>query len=159
MAALLSWDLDHILPYTLALASDNDSPGVRLYQYLVHDLTHLATAPYNLTAIYSEDVIGTAAFASWSKKRAKLHSAVERILRAGVDGGEFVNFEPALVTEVIVGINLRTEMLYSGSRKPTSQLAEQIATFVLRGLLADPSAVGEVRLRANERQSTTKQNR
>ncbi len=159
MAALLSWDLDHILPYTLALVADNDSPAVRLYRYLVHDLTHLATAPYNLSAIYAEDVIGAPAFANWSKKRLQLHAAVERIIRAGVASGEFVNFEPALVREVIVGINVRTEMRYSGSRRPATRLAEQVATFVLRGLLAEPSALEQVRLRADERTSAAEQRR
>jgi AcrR family transcriptional regulator len=146
--ALLSWDLDNILPFALALASDEGSPAVRLYRYLVHDLTHLATAPYNLSALYGEDVIGDPAFASWSMKRAQLHAAVERIVRAGVDGGQFIDVQPALVREVVVGILVRTETLYSGGRRPIAQLSEQVATLVLRGLLAEPSIVDEVRLRA-----------
>lgn len=147
--ALLSWDLDQIVPFTVALASGKGSAAVRLYRYLVHDITHLATAPYNLSALYAEDVIGDPAFASWSKKRRKLHGAVERIVRAGVDSGEFVRVQPAIVREVVVGILVRTETLYSGGRRPVSELAEQVATILLRGLLAEPSSVDQVRLRAN----------
>ncbi len=146
--ALLSWDLDQIVPFTVALASGKGSAAVRLYRYLVHDITHLATAPYNLSALYGEDVIGDPALANWSRKRSRLHAAVERIVRAGVDSGEFVSVQPAVVREVVVGILVRTETLYSGGRRPVSELAEQVATIILRGLLAEPSAVDEVRLRA-----------
>lgn len=147
--ALLSWDLDQILPFALALASGKGSAAVRLYRYLVEDITHLATAPYNLSSLYGDDVIADPTFASWSKKRSQLHAAVERIVRAGVDSGEFIRIQPAIVREVVVGILVRTETLYSGGRQPVFELAEQVATIVLRGLLADPSRLHDVRLRAN----------
>ncbi len=147
--ALLSWDLDQILPFVLALASGEGSAAVRLYRYLIDDITHLATAPYNLGSLYGDDVIADPAFASWAKKRSQLHAAVERMVWAGVNSGEFIRIQPAIVREVIAGILVRTETLYSGGRQPVSELAEQIATIVLRGLLADPSRLDEVRRRAN----------
>ncbi len=155
MDALLSWDLDQVLPYTLALAAADSSPAVRLYQYLVHDVTHLATAPYNLSSIYAEDVIGNPSFARWSKKRARLHANVESIVSAGIVRREFVDFPSALVREIVVGIMVRTETLYSGRRRPVSQLADQIATILLRGLLVDPSTVDEIRRSADAPGSLT----
>jgi hypothetical protein len=57
--------------------------------------------------------------------------------------------DPALVREAISGILLRTLMVYSGGRpRPTPDLGDEIASFVLRAVLADPSRLSEVRQEA-----------
>jgi AcrR family transcriptional regulator len=152
--ALLGWDLDQALPYVEGLAAEGGSAAVRLYHYLCHDLAHLAGCPYNLSGIYAEDVMGDPAFARWAGKRERVHAAVERILREGIDTGEFIDVQPALVRESIAGILVRALTLYSGGRHPAGPLGDQIALLLLRGLLTDPSRFPEVRRRALERQET-----
>jgi AcrR family transcriptional regulator len=147
--ALLEWDLGHILPYAQALASRNGSAAVRLYTYLIHDLKHLTLAPYNLNGIYAEDVMGDPAFAQWARRRVELHSAVERIVRQGMEAGEFVSIRSDVVREAIAGIVTRTLSLYSGGRRQRSDLGDQIAGLVLRGLLPDPLRLDEVRRAAH----------
>ncbi len=147
--ALLAWDLGHILPYAQRLASGKGSAAVRLYTYLFHDVKHLTRAPYNLNGIYAEDVMGDPAYARWAKRRAELHNAVERIVRQGMQSGEFISMRPDVVREAIAGIVTRTLSLYSGRRQSTD-LGDQIAGLVLRGLLADPSTLEEVRRAAHE---------
>lgn len=143
--ALLDWDLGHILPYAQGLAQRKGSPAVRLYTYLIHDLNHLMLAPYNLNGIYAEDVMGDPTFARWAKRRVELHSVVERILRQGMEAGEFVAMRPEVVREAIAGIVTQTLSLYSGGRHRRTDLGDQIAGLMLRGLLPDPSRLDEVR--------------
>ena len=146
--ALLDWDLGHILPYAQALASRKGSAAVRLYTYLIHDLRHLTLAPYNLNGIYAEDVMGDPAFARWAKRRIELHTVVERIVRQGMEAGELVVMRSDVVREAVAGIVTRTLTLYSGRRQSTD-LSDQIASLLLRGVLADPSRLGEVRRAAH----------
>ena len=146
--ALLDWDLGHILPYAQALASRKGSPAVRLYTYLIHDLKHLTLAPYNLNGIYAEDVMGDPAFARWAKRRLELHTVVERIVRQGMAAGELVVMRSDVVREAVAGIVTRTLTLYSGRRQSTD-LSDQIASLLLRGVLADPSRLDEVRSAAH----------
>jgi AcrR family transcriptional regulator len=144
--ALLEWDLGHILPYAQGLAAMRGSAAVRLYTYLIHDLEHLTLAPYDLNGIYAEDVMNDPAFVRWARRRVELHSAVERIVRQGQDGGEFVSVRPDVVREAVAGVVTRTLSLYSGRhRRASDALTDQIASLVLRGLLRDPSSLEEVR--------------
>jgi hypothetical protein len=70
-------------------------------------------------------------------------------VRDGIDSGEFVPIDPVLVREAIAGILLRTLMTYSGGRpQPAATLGDEIASFVLRALLADPAELAKVRLLA-----------
>lgn len=146
--ALLSWDIDQALPYVERLAATQGPAAVRLYHYLQHDLAHLASSPYNLTGLYGDDVLSDPRFSRWVRKRERLHGAVERIVRDGVESGEFVQIRPELVSEAIAGITLRVLSLYSGGRRPMDELADETAALVLRGLLADPEQLSEIREQA-----------
>lgn len=147
--ALLEWDLSEVLPYVQRLAAADDSAAIRLYHYICHDVEHLATAPYNLSGIYAEDVMNDPEFAEWARKREAIHAAVERIVRQGIDAGEFVRVRPAVVRETIAGILTRTLTLHSGGRGADRDLGDEIAALLLRGLLADPGSLDAVRASAH----------
>jgi AcrR family transcriptional regulator len=142
--ALLDWDLGIILPSARALAQQPGSAAVRLYRYLIHDLKHLTQAPYNLNGIYAEDVMGDPAFSRWAKRRVELHSTVERIVKQGMESGEFISMRPDVAREAIAGIVTRTLSLYSGRRRSTD-LSDQIAGLVLRALLSEPERLDDIR--------------
>lgn len=145
VTAMLSWDLDEAVPFAEWLADEPGAASLRLYRYLVHDLAHLADSPYNLSAVYAEDVMGDPAFATWARKRARVHAAVERIVRDGIDEGEFVDIHPPIVREAVAGILTRTLTLYSGGRRHDADLTDEIASLILRGLLIDPSRLDAIR--------------
>jgi AcrR family transcriptional regulator len=146
--ALLRWDLDEAVASTDRLAAEDGPAGVRLYRYLAHDLEHLADAPYNLSGVYAEDVMGDPTFGTWARKRAHVHAAVERIVREGVESGDFVHVQPSMVREAIAGILVRTLTLYSGGRRHDAALTDEIASLILRGLLSEPSRMDEIRAAA-----------
>jgi AcrR family transcriptional regulator len=144
--ALLDSDLGSAVQFVEALASADAPAPLRLYRYLRHDVTHLTSSPYNLTGVYVEEVMGDLEFAPSARKRATLHAAVERIVRDGIDEGAFVSVPPELVRESIAGILVRTLTIYSGGRgRVPDDLGDEIASFVLRALLVDPSTLSDVR--------------
>jgi AcrR family transcriptional regulator len=145
MQALLSYDLDEFA-FVEAIAAQPGPAGPRLYRYLRDDVALVSESPYNLSGLYTDEVMGDPDFAPWSKRSDQIHGAVEKIVRDGVASGEFVDMDPALVREAISGILLRTLMVYSGGRpRPTADLGDEVASFVLRAVLADPARLGEVR--------------
>lgn len=148
VTAMLSWDLDEAVPFAEWMADEPGSASVRLYRYLVHDLAHLADSPYNLSAVYAEDVMGDPDFSSWARKRNRVHAAVERIVREGIGAGEFVDIHPPIVREAIAGILTRALTLYSGGRRHDTALTDDIASLILRGLLVRPSRLEAIRREA-----------
>ncbi|MGZ6544996.1 MAG: TetR/AcrR family transcriptional regulator [Actinomycetota bacterium] len=147
--ALLDSDLDRAVPFVETLANDEAPAPVRLYRYLRRDVAHLTSSPYNLTGVYTEEVMGDPEFEPWARRRTEIHDAVERIVHDGIAAGAFVAVAPELVRESIAGILVRTLTIYSGGRRwvPTD-LGDQIASLVLRGLLVDPSLLADVRKEA-----------
>ncbi len=146
LQTLLSSDLDEAVPSAEAVAASDQPAAVRLYRYLRHDVLHLTRSPYNLSGLYTEEVMGEPEFAPWARKRERLHAAIERILREGVADGSFVEVPVVLVREAITGILVRTLTLYSGRRPgDDEELADQIASFVLRAVMADPRQLAAAR--------------
>ena len=150
MQALLSFDLD-AFSFVESLAVEEGPAAVRLYRYLRDDVALVARSPYNLSGLYTDEVMGDPDFAPWAQRSDRLHAAVQRIVTDGIAAGEFVPMDPALVREAIAGILLRTLMTYSGGRpQPPADLGDEIASFVLRAILADPPRLAEVRRAAAE---------
>ena len=144
MQALLSYDLD-AFSFVEGLAAEEGPASVRLYRYLRDDVALVSQSPYNLSGLYTDEVMGDPDFAPWADRAEQLHRAVERIVADGVASGEFVAIDPFLVREAIYGILLRTLMTYSGGRpQPAAALGDEIASFVLRAVLADPSRLAEI---------------
>ncbi len=145
LQTLLDSDLDVAVPHAEALARGDGPASVRLYRYLEHDLAHLTSSPYNLSGLYTEEVMREPAFAPWIAKRRRLHRAIERILADGVASGEFVDLPVEVVREAITGILVRTLTLASGEHHEDRVFCDQIASLVMRAVLADPARLPEIR--------------
>lgn len=148
LQTLLSSDLDVAVPNAESLAAADGPASVRLYRYLWQDITHLMSSPYNLSGLYTEEVMRDPAFEPWIRKRARLHAAVERILADGVASGEFVDLPVEVVREAITGILVRTLTLASGEHREDRAFCEQIVWLVMRAVLADPSRLPDIRREA-----------
>lgn len=146
MKALLEHDLSHAVGRAERTARADASAAVRLYRYLLDDVTHVATSPYNLAGVYTEEVRASAEFEPWHRKRRRLHRAIERIVADGVGSGDFIAFPPLLIREAVLGILGRTLASYSGQQAAFDVVkADQIATLLVRALLTDPSSIDDVR--------------
>lgn len=144
VAAILDWDLDLALTRVQAIAAEPGSPAVRLFKYLRSDVTHLASAPYNLSGLYTEEVISSPQFAPWARRRDQLHDIVEEIVREGMRSGEFVITDSNIVRHAIGGILVRVLTIHSGGRGTIDALADDIARLIVRGLLTRPDELESV---------------
>ncbi|MDQ3688793.1 MAG: TetR/AcrR family transcriptional regulator [Chloroflexota bacterium] len=146
--AILDWDLDIALPRVRAIAARSDSAAVRLFMYLHADVTHLASAPYNLSGVYTEEVIAASDFAPWASRRDELHDIVEGIVREGMASDEFVHMDSNIIRHALGGILVRVLTIHSGGRGTIDALAENIARLMVRAVLVDPTQLEAVALRA-----------
>lgn len=145
MEALLAFDLD-AFSFVGQLARAEGPAADRLYQYIRHDVELVSNSPYNLSGLYTEEVMGDPHFREWAARGDRLHDAVEKIVKDGVASGDFVQIDPGLVREGIYGLILRLIAIYSGGRAGVRpDLGDQVAAFVLRGLLRDPSRLDAIR--------------
>ena len=145
MEALLEHDLAHSVPARERIARSDAPASIRLYRYLFDEVTHIAGSRYNLAGVYTEEVRASPEFEPWHRRRRRLHRAIERILADGQDSGEFIEFEPYLIREALLGILGRTLTRYSGGQREFQpSLADEIASFSLRAVLADSSRLPEV---------------
>lgn len=146
MEALLEADLERAVTAAERIARSSDTAAVRLYRYLMQDVSHVASSKYNLAGVYTEEVRTSPEFEAWHRRRRRLHRAIERIVRDGVDSGAFVPFPAPFVREAILGIIGRTLASYSGGQAAFDQsIAEQVSSFVLRGLLVDTGQIELIR--------------
>jgi AcrR family transcriptional regulator len=150
MTALLEHDLERSVPARERIARSDEPAAIRLYRYLFDEVTHVANSPYNLAGVYTQEVRSSSEFEPWHRRRRRLHRAIERILRDGNRSGEFIDLEPHFVREAILGILGRTLSSFSGGQAPfDSSLPDQVASFILRAVLVDPSTLARVRAHAD----------
>jgi AcrR family transcriptional regulator len=138
LQALLASDLDTALPMAEAIADSGASAAERLHRFLVEDIGLLARSPYNLSGLYTDEAMADPDFADWIDKNRRFEGAIERIVREGIEHGEFVPMDPTLARHAITGILIRTLSLYSGPRPVPQGVDHEIASFVLRALGASP---------------------
>ena len=145
MEALLEHDLARTVPARERIARADAPASVRLYRYLVDEVTHIAGARYNLAGVYTEEVRASPEFEPWHRRRRRLHRAIERIVADGQASGEFIAFDRYLIREALLGILGRTLTRYSGGQRPFhASLPDEIAMLSLRAVLIDPARVQEV---------------
>ena len=144
MEALLTYDLD-AFSFVESLAEAKGPAAQRLYRYIARDVELVSHSPYNLSGLYTEEVIGDPEFADIAARGDHLHEAVEQIVRDGIASGEFIPIDPGLVREEIYGLLLRLMSLHSpGKPAPKPTLGKEVASLVLRGLLADPGTLADL---------------
>ena len=149
MEALLEHDLARAVPERERTARSGHPAPERLYRYLVDEVSHITGSPYNLSGVYTDEVRASPEFERWHRLRRRLHRAIERIVRDGVDSGDFVDLPPYFVREAILGILGRTLASYSGGQSAVDpELPDRIAVFVLRSLLVDASQLERIQLTA-----------
>ncbi len=151
MHALLAQDLGEAVPRAEALTVAEGPAAVRLYRYLRDDIAHLTSLPYNLSSLYSAEVIANPEFAEWSLKRRRLHRAIERMLCDGMASGEFLPQSARLVREAITGVLVHTLLRSAELPRPADEWqGDAVATFILRALLSEPDDVDNIARAAQE---------
>lgn len=155
-------------PLEFLEAMSPSAPAVRLYRFVRFDTRQLCLSPWDVNEIERLAHKHPAMFEGlWSTRRV-LHSAVSSLLAEGVAQGEFLPGDVTLTALAVTSFNegvqnwFRTSDIHRpGGPSPfqypaysVDEVAELVATAVLRMVLADPSRLDDIRARADETEMT-----
>ena len=144
MLALIDINLDEPTAMAQREAASEDSAALRLYRYLVWDISFICRCEYDLTS--AEPIMSDPAFADQYPRYERLVAARRKIIEDGIASGEFTNIDIDLVSRVIVWI-LRGDIADCRGieESDVGDMADDLASFTLRALLRDPSQLDAIR--------------
>jgi AcrR family transcriptional regulator len=144
--ALLEHSLGVVVPAVQALAEQPTPASARLYGYVHFDTRFLATSPYNLAGLYSDELLKSDGFEKWGESRTALHTAIKQIIQQGIGSEEFIVIDPEFARQVISSFNLITiGEHYAESESWARQFAEDVASFAMRAILLVASSLPSIR--------------
>jgi AcrR family transcriptional regulator len=144
--ALLEHSLAGLVEPVRALAHSPEPAASRLYGFLYADTIFLATSPYDLGGLQADDIRQDPRFARWTELLSQLHAAVAELVRQGIESEEFVPLDPSFAERAISGLSLMTISPYHAESPAwAAQVADDVATFALRSLLAAVSELPRAR--------------
>ncbi|MDX8539545.1 TetR/AcrR family transcriptional regulator [Mesorhizobium sp. M4B.F.Ca.ET.215.01.1.1] len=135
LEALFSLSLDNAVVVAERTANASGSAAARLHDYLVWDLETLLSLPLSLSELYSSDILRAPELAHWAAKLESLYLALEKLVRQGIEAGEFVATDPVLIRILIANVTI-AHIQYADERpdRDPKKLARDGARFVLAGL-------------------------
>lgn len=149
MAELIEEDLAVVVPTIRWIGSAEATPAARLYRYLHTDMTHLVNDPYGVITIYDTGVLENEEFAAAHRKLLKVPKFFRKVIREGVASGQFDDQPIEWMVEYIVAISMHSNRLAVGtSTTRRAKVPEVFSSLALRGILADPSTLDDVRAEA-----------
>lgn len=146
MRELLMHDLAEPTRRAEAAVEEEGPASVRLYRYLVFDVRHVSTSPYDLTRISTEAVVADPDFAEARALMTRLHAARRTLIEEGVAAGEFIDIDPSFGQRAIMWMlrGILAEVAGRGVPDP-DDFSTLVASLAIRALLTDPSRLDEIR--------------
>jgi AcrR family transcriptional regulator len=149
-SALFDLSLTRPLDFSKLLLGSRQSATIKLYSYISFDTQWLVGLPVNLTGIYQDNIVARPEFKKWQKLDRQLQKNIQTMLDNGMKKGEFRKLDPILAQQMISGINLKTIRRVGKHFRSLDDLHEEIAEFVLRGLILKPVNFAEIRKSSRE---------
>jgi AcrR family transcriptional regulator len=156
-SALFDLSLTRPLELSKLLLDSRQSATIKLYSYISFDTQWLVGLPVNLTGIYQDNIVARPEFRKWQKLDHQLQKNIQTMLDTGMKKGEFRKLDPILAQQMISGINLKTIRRVGKHFRSLDDLHEEIAEFVLRGLLLKPANFVVIRKTSRELLSKMKE--
>lgn len=124
-------------------------PAVRLYAYLMEDVRALSESPFDTRGLYADEVLLDPELAPLLDKQKALHDETRRVVADGIADGSFRDIDPCFGRRVVTAMLLDTIwMISTEPEADCSHLPEQVAEYVLRGLLVDLDSLERVKAEA-----------
>jgi len=144
--ALLEHSLGQIAGPMSELAHSESDASSRLYGCVYFDTRFLASSPYSLAGLFTDEIMESPEFSRWKDIREDLHESVREMVRQGIEDEEFISIDVDFAQRLITALNVITMNMHSDRQKSwAAQFADDVATFALRGLLNRISDLPEVR--------------
>ncbi len=151
------------LEFVLKLEEEAGEPAVQLWRLVRFDVEALCGFPFDINEVHRLSRRAPDAFEVYWQERQALNDAVERLIARGVEGGAFRPVDPRLAALVVLSDDEGLQNWHrpiDGRRlagRPdgdyaVAEIAEFVADLTLRGLLADPDSLPEVRAAASQGQ-------
>lgn len=149
MGEIIEMDLLVAVAAVRWLATTEASPAAKLYRFLHVDMTHLSTNPLNLILVYNTNILEHAEFADINRRARAIPQFHRRVIKDGIVRGQFVDLPVSLLQEFLVGVDVHTgRMSHTRGIPKGVEIPDVLATLALRGVLAEPAGVEQVRSEA-----------
>jgi AcrR family transcriptional regulator len=147
--ALLDYDLETGLAFMRPLLAEEGSAAGRLYRYVLFEVTHCTSSPYDLRALYLSELLEQPEFAHGRAMLDEYESSIRKLIELGIEAGEFVEIDPGFAHAAVDAIVMDTMRRAARHRSNWTEHADCAASFLLRGLLRRPGALRGIRARAH----------
>ncbi|MDH5373601.1 MAG: TetR/AcrR family transcriptional regulator [Acidimicrobiia bacterium] len=149
MGELIDASNDEAAAVARQQASADGSAALRLYRYLVWDIAYICRCPYDLTSV--ESVLSDPAFLGKTAGHRALIEARRSMIEEAIESGEFVDVDADLAEKAVVWI-VRGDIADTAGRvaPDAGRIATQLASFVLRALLRDPSQLDSIKAQVGD---------
>lgn len=146
MNTILKHDLGAAVEAAERQLAGRGSPALRLYRYLVEDLSVALRSPYAVGVNATPGLLKELDFAGARARSQRLGEARTALIRAGIDAGEFVGIDPAAASKAIEW-TIEGSLTEAGTRSMSNPdaVAHQIAGLCLRALLVDVDFLENIR--------------
>jgi AcrR family transcriptional regulator len=146
LTELVARDLAPALARIIAYRSCADGAAPRLWAYLYDDTASLVDSPFDARGLYNDEVLAQEELVALRDMREELHRHTRDLLAEGVASGEFRPVSTDFAQQVITGMLLDTIWVAgSGLSSDLERRPQEIADFVLLGLLQRPTSLPQVR--------------
>lgn len=145
---LLRRDLAAAMDAIKRITADGGGPAVELYRYLVWEVRHDLESPFDLRALYFDEILSLPEMAEGRRLLRRYDTAVMAMLERGVAAGELVAGDLGFVKRAIDAVVLEAIRAAALDRKVPDDEPDLAASFVLRAVLAKPSRLAAVRAAA-----------
>jgi len=146
--ALLDYDLETGLAFIRPLLAEGGSAAERLYRYVLFEVTHCTSSPYDLRALYLSELLEQPEFTRGRAMLNEYESHIRKLIQLGIESGEFVEIDPDFAQGAVDAIVIDTMRRAARQRENWTEHADCAASFLLRGLLRRPAALRGIRARA-----------
>ena len=150
------------LEFIERIGAGSGSPGLKLYRLVRFDTRQLCLSPCDVNEVERLASQQPDVFADFWRDRQRLHDWAVRLIRAGIEEGQFVDADPELSALGMLSFNegVQNWFRYQDRRHPgtgsrfahptysADQVAEFLASTALRGLLLRPGELPGLQSRA-----------
>jgi AcrR family transcriptional regulator len=146
MNTILKHDLGAAVEAAERQLAGRGSPALRLYRYLVEDLSVALRSPYAVGINATSGLLKELDFAGARARSQRLGEARAALIRAGIDAGELVELDPGAASKAIEW-TIEGSLTEAATRSMSNpdEVAHQIAGLCLRALLIDAGFLEDIR--------------
>jgi AcrR family transcriptional regulator len=149
------YSLDRMLAGLDEVRHKRISSAAKLRRVIVSHLEYVLGEVEGSTAHLLTDALPQRLQNALLKKRDRYEEGLRQLVAAGIRSGEFAAYDPALATRAILGaVNWSTRWFNPDGTLTATQIAEEYADYLIRGLLAQPG-VAQTRVAAAMQSHTT----